>query len=212
MKLSILMYLSINIFRMDFFDLSDGSHTDSDVSDSDGNNSISDQHQREEDINLQDGIIEHNLPRKNDWTFESYSKRGSDYIGNQKLKTDASFKSFKVGYNTMDTMLLSKALEEINQILSSVRKSIFLFDNHQHLSPFSCFAALCPDQLFLSFRQWIIEVHGSKTFHDEKYHLTLSEVVVFFLRCEIIMMEPKILSIGLEKKISKDEFQIYKKI
>ena len=196
---------------MDFSDLSDGSHTDSDVSHSDDNNSISDQHQREEDINLRDGIIEHNLPRKNDWTFESYSKHGCDYIGNQKSKTDASFESFKVGYNTMDTMLLSKALEEINQILSSVRKTIFLFDNHQHLSPFSCFAALCPDQLFLSFRQWIIEGLGSKTFRDEKYHFTLSEVVVYF-RCEIIMMESEISSIGLEKKISKDDFQIYKKI
>ena len=73
---------------MDFFDLSDGTHSDSDFSDSDDDNSISGQHQREEDINLRDGVIQHDLPRKNDWTFESFSNRGSDYIGNQKSKID----------------------------------------------------------------------------------------------------------------------------
>ena len=40
MKNFILRYLSIKNFRMDFSDLSDGSHTDSDVSHSDDDNSI----------------------------------------------------------------------------------------------------------------------------------------------------------------------------
>ena len=211
MKSLISRDFSTKNLKMDFFDLSDGIHSDSDFSDSDDDNSISGQHQREEDINLRDGIIQHNLPQKNDWTFESFSNRGSDYIGNQKSKIDPILESFKVGYNTIDTMLLSKALLEINQILSLVRKTIYLFDNKQNLSPFSCFAALVPDQLFLSFRQWIIEGLGSKTFRDERYHFTLSEIVVFF-RCEIIMMQSEISSNGLMGKISKDDFHIYKKI
>ena len=49
---------------MDFFDLSDGSHADSNFAVSDDDHWSSGQHQREEDINLQDGIIEHNLPKK----------------------------------------------------------------------------------------------------------------------------------------------------
>ena len=63
-----------NFFLMDFSYLSDGIHTDFDFSDPDDDNSISGQHQREENINLQDGIIEHSLPQKNDWTFESHAK------------------------------------------------------------------------------------------------------------------------------------------
>ena len=78
MKSLISRDFSTKNLKMDFFDLSDGIHSDSDFSDSDDDNSISGQHQREEDINLRDGIIQHNLPRKNDWTFESFSNRGSD--------------------------------------------------------------------------------------------------------------------------------------
>ena len=116
MKLLILRDLSTKFFLIDFFDLSDGIHIDFYFSDPDDDNSISGQHQREEDINLRDGIIPHNLPRKNDWTFESFSNRGSDYIGNQKSKINQKLDTFKVGYNTIGTMLLSKALLEINKI------------------------------------------------------------------------------------------------
>ena len=69
----------ISIFtNMKFFDDSDGSRTASDISDDDEDNLDGYQSEREEDIILRDGIQNHMLPRKNDWTFQSYSCRSSD--------------------------------------------------------------------------------------------------------------------------------------
>ena len=151
------------------------------------------------------------LPRKNEWTFDSFSKRSGDYIGNQKSKIDLEFDNFRIAYNSFDIILLNKAKPEIKHILSSVRKSIYLRDEKQELTPFSCFAAICPDQYFLSFRQWLIEGLGSNFFRDDKCHFSLSEIVTFFI-CELIMMECEISSNGLERKISKNEYKTYSKV
>ena len=183
---------------MDFFDDSDESHTDSEISDHDDESCFDGQSAREEDIILRDGLLHHMLPRKNEWTFESFSDRGSEYIGNLKSKIDTNLQSVRTAYNSFDTILLQKAKPEIRQILSSIRKTLYLRDEKQELSSFLCFAAICPDQYFLSFRQWIIEGLGRKFFKDDKLHFTLSEIVVFF-RCEVIMMECEILSLGLGK-------------
>lgn len=69
---------------MDFFNSTEESETDSDLSDDDDQCLRSLQSQHEEDIMLRHGLMEHKLPRRNDWTFESYSKQGSEYIGNLK--------------------------------------------------------------------------------------------------------------------------------
>ena len=165
---------------MEFFDDSDGSHSESDISDSEEEISGEYQSEREEDIILRDGLQKSLLPRKNEWIFESFSKRSSEYIGSQKSTIDSKYDSFRIGYNSFDTILLNKAKSEIQHILSLVRKSIYLRDKKQPLTPFSCFAAICPDQYFLSFRQWLIEGLGPKFFKDDTCHFNLSEIVTFF--------------------------------
>ena len=118
-------------------------------------------------ILLRDGFIEHKLPRKNDLTFEFFSKRGSEYIWKMKLKIDSNTDGFHITYNSFDSILVEKAKTEITQILSSVRKRIYLHDSAHDISPFLCFAGIYLDQYFLSFRQWIIEGLGDKCFETK---------------------------------------------
>ena len=178
---SLQRYCFISIFcEMEFFDNSDSSHSESDISDSEDEISGQYQSEREEDIILRDGLQKSLLPRKNEWIFESFSKRSSEYIGSQKSTIDSKYDSFRIGYNSFDTILLNKAKSEIQHILSLVRKSIYLRDKKQPLTPFSCFAAICPDQYFLSFRQWLIEGLGQKILKDDTCHFNLSEIVTFF--------------------------------
>ena len=93
-KLGSLQKNEVDIFsrflrvKMDFFHQSDDSQTDSDISEEEDEHLSGALSEREEDILLRDGLLQHHLPQKNDWTFQSFSKRGSDYIGNLKLKID----------------------------------------------------------------------------------------------------------------------------
>ena len=91
---------------MDFFDESDESHTDSDISDHDDESCFDGQSARKEDILLCDGLLDHMLPQKKEWTFESFSKCGCDYIGNMKLKINTNFQSLRTAYNSFDAILL----------------------------------------------------------------------------------------------------------
>ena len=137
--------------EMNFFDQSDESQTDSDISDHEDKTCFDGESAREEDILLRDGLLQHMLPRKYKWTCKSYSKRGCVYIGNMKFKINTNVQSLRTAYNSFDAILLKKAKPKICHILSSVRKAIYLCDKKQELSPFLCLAAICPDQYFLSF-------------------------------------------------------------
>ena len=55
-------------------------------------------------------------PKKNERPFKSFSKCCSDYIGNQKLKIDFKYDSFRIAYNSFNTILLNKAKPEILHI------------------------------------------------------------------------------------------------
>ena len=136
---------------MDFLDESDESQTDSDISDHEDKACFDGESAREEDIILRDGLLQHMLQRKNEWTCKSFLKRGCDYIGNMKSKINTNFPSLRTAYNSFDAILLKKAKPKICHILSSVRKAIYLRHKKQELSPFLCLAAICPDQYFLSF-------------------------------------------------------------
>ena len=150
---------------MDFFDESDESHTDSDISDSyisdhEDKTCFDSESAREEDILLRDGLLQHMLPRKNEWTCKSFSKRSCDYVGNMKSKINTNFQSLRTAYNSFDAILLKKAKPKSRHILSSVRKAIYLRDKKQELSPFLCFAAVYPDQYFYSFANGLLRVLG----------------------------------------------------
>ena len=106
---------------MDFFHQSDGSRTNSDISEDEDEHLSGALSEREEDILLRDGLLHNHLPRKNDWTFQSFSKRGSEYVGNLKSKIDPNLDSFQIAYNSFVTILLNKAKPKIQQVLSLVR-------------------------------------------------------------------------------------------
>ena len=77
---------------------------------------------------------------------------------------DSKEESFRIAYNTFDTILLEKAKPEIKHLLSSVRKSIYLRDNQQRLTPISIFGAICPDQFFFEFLSVVNRRIGTQVF------------------------------------------------
>lgn len=119
--------------------------------------------------------------------------------------------SFVVKHNIFDGLLLEKAKTEIVCILEKVRKSVFVTDKRQPLSPFQCFSAVCPDQFFPSFRQWRMAGLGDKYLNEDKYRITLANIVEFFL-CEIKMMTLELSAVSLERKIVKDDFDTFKRV
>ena len=127
---------SFIFLEMDFFDVTEESETDSDLSDDDDHDFGSLQSQHEEDIMLRHGLMEHQLPSRNDWTFESYSKRGSEYIGNLKSRINSNLDSFCTAYNLFDAILIDKAKTEIAQILPIVQKIIFFVIKNRLCVPF----------------------------------------------------------------------------
>ena len=87
------MYVLFKNEEKDFLDESDESQTDSDISDHEDEACSDGESAREEDILLRDGLLQHMLPRKNEWTCKSCSKRSCDYVGNMKSKINTNFQS-----------------------------------------------------------------------------------------------------------------------
>ena len=141
---------------------------ESDLSDNEDDNLFeSAEYDCEQDIFLRNDMLSHNIPSKKSWSFELFSKRGGGYIGEMKIVIDPALSSFSLKYNIFSNILMYKAKTETSGLLSSVRKALFISDRGQKLDAISCFSAVCPDNFFLSFRQWIREGLGNKNFKKE---------------------------------------------
>ena len=100
----------------------------SDSSDSEGGNLFeSAEYDGEEDISLRWFTTARDI-LKNTWCFESFSERSGAYIGDMKTRVIPDFSMFELKYNLSDDILMDEAKLEIPQILSSVRKSVFIHD------------------------------------------------------------------------------------
>ena len=141
----------------------------------------------EEDVFLRGGMLSYEIPSKNSWSFESFSKRGDSYIGEMKLVVNSDISSFSLKYNLFYDIIMDKTKTETSGLLSYVRKVLFMSDRRQKLDAISCFTSVCPDNTFLSFWQCIREGLGDKSFKKEKFHLTFADWIEFF-RYEIIMI------------------------
>ena len=118
-----------------------------------------------------------------------------------KTVSNPEISSFSLKYNLFYDIIMDKTNTETSGLLSSVRKVLFMSDLGQKLDTISCFASVCPDNFFLSFRQRIREDLGDKNFKKEKCHLTFADLIEFF-RCEIIMIAFEISSFSLETQVT----------
>ena len=185
---------------------------ENDISDNNNSNIFDNSgYDREEDIYLRDGLLKHEVPSKNTWTFESFTQRGGEYTGDMNTRTTPKLSSLELKYNLFDNMLMEIAKLEIPRTLSSVRKSHYVHNHGQFLDAFSCFVSACPDAFFLSFQQWVSEGLGQKNVKSNRYQFLLAELIEFF-RCEIIMMSMEISAATLEQRVARDNFMQYKRV
>ena len=83
---------------------------ETDLSDNEDDNPFeSAKYDFEEDIFLRYGMLLHEIPSKNSWSFESFSKRGGSYIGEMKKVVNPDLSSFSLKYNLFDNILMDKA-------------------------------------------------------------------------------------------------------
>ena len=99
----------------------------SDLSDNeDGNLFESAEYDCEKYIFLRDGMLLQEIPSKNSWSFDSFSKRGGGYIGEMKIVVNPDLFSFSLKCNLFDNILMDKAKIETSGLLSSIHKSLFV--------------------------------------------------------------------------------------
>ena len=180
-------------------DLSSGSH---DVFDA--NNDI----ERYEDLLLRDGLPSTQLPSITTWKYNAFTGRGSAFIGDLKKRVAKEDTHFQLKYNTIDRILFEIAEIELKRSVAIIESDLKERGGSSKITPFTAFAAVCPEEFFILFRSWLKHGVGKKTPENTDLPFCLGDICKFW-RCEIIMMSLELSAVSLRQKVSEDEYSTY---
>lgn len=182
--------------------MSDGYHSSSSDEGSD----------REDNFRFNAGQTdEGDLEAGTNFWYETFSKRGADFCGNLKSRTQPKL---KLRYNACDELLLSKSKMEAKQSLHKIRKKLQSLKKHHglgnqekpKLDAFDAFAGVLPRAFLTLFKKWLCTGAPENTVEVS------FDDVVGWLRCEIRMRAFRCSSKDLERygasKNDRDSYNI----
>ena len=141
---------------------------------------------------------------QNGWTFQAHSKRGGEMHGRLNSKTYKS--KVKVGYDSVNKLLMEKVIAEVQHALNMVRKKLKLEDKDV-LGALAAFAGALPEDLLHLFHQWLTDTDS-----DEGKAVKFEDIVEF-IRCEIVMRLYSVSANQLDQfDMTSEQIESYEKV
>lgn len=138
------------------------------------------------------------------WTFQAHSKRGAEMHG--RLNSRTYKKEVKVGYDSVNNLLMEKMIVEVEHALNMVRKKLKL-NKTDVIGAMTAFAGALPEDLLYVFHKWLTDTES----HEGQ--AVKFEDIVEFLRCEIVMRLYSVSANQLDQfGIACEEIESYEKV
>ena len=149
-----------------------------------------------EDVMLRHGIPSVQLPSKTTWTYNAFTDRGSEYIGDLKKSIAKEDHTFSLRYNTIDRILFDKAKTEFKRSMTIIEADLNDRGGSSTVTPFTAFASVCPEEFFVLFWKWLKHGVPKKKSNSNNLPFCLGDICEFW-RCEIIMMSLELSTVSL---------------